>query len=200
MEKKRTYHHDNLKEKLILKALEFLDKKPYETITVRELTDSIGVSRTAIYRHFNSKEHLFQAVILKGFEQLQNALKPIYEDKSIDIKDKFYKIIKVYVDFALESPPRYRLMMGDKLMDVRQDGCELENEIPEGGFELIISLVSQAQEIGIFKKDNPVQQAIAIWSIMHGHASLLIDGHPIVKQMQNNTQKILFEMIIKGLG
>ena len=201
MKNRTTYHHKNLKEKLILKALELLDNKPYESITVRELTDSLGVSRTAIYRHFSSKEHLFQAVILKGFEQLGEAMEPIYQDSTTDTKGKFYKIGEVYVDFALASPPRYRLMMGDKLMKIREESCEVEKEpLADGAFGIMLSLVKQAQEEGLFKRQNSLHQAIAIWSLIHGQASLLLDGHPMVKETRNETQKIMFEMMTGGLS
>lgn len=200
MKHKTTYHHDNLKETLILKALALLDEKPYESITVRELTDIIGVSRTAIYRHFDSKEHLFQAVILKGFEQLTQSIEPIYHDNTLDTKEKFYKIAEAYVDFALASPPRYRLMMGDKLMNIRKQSCEMEADSLEGAFGIIVSLANKAQKEGLFREENPIHQAIVIWSLIHGQASLLMDGHPMVGKTRDETQTMMFEMMMRGLG
>ena len=193
------YHHKNLKDVLIVKALELLDEKPYESITVRELTDSIGVSRTAIYRHFSSKEHLFQAVILKGFDQLAEAMQPIYNDGSKSIEEKFYGIGECYINFALASPPRYRLMMGDKLMNIREESCDMPNTSVEGSFSIMISLVADAQDKGLFKVHDPMQQAIVIWSVIHGQASLLMDGHPMVREQKEPIKELMFEMIMQGL-
>jgi len=196
---KNSYHHDNLKKKLIEKALELLELKPLEEISVRELTDAVGASRTAIYRHFDSKEHLFQAVILRGFEQLSEALEPIYHDKTMSIQEKLYETGKKYIDFAEASPARYRLMVGDKLMRLREESCNVEDSSPEGSFGMIVSYATEAQEEQLFKKQDPGLQAIAIWAMIHGQASLIIDGHPMIKAQKEEIYEVAFSIMMDGL-
>ena len=41
------YHHGNLKEELIEKGLEYIDKYGTENLSMRKLADSVGVSRCA---------------------------------------------------------------------------------------------------------------------------------------------------------
>ena len=198
-ENNNTYHHKNLKEALIREAMAMLDRKPYEAITVRELTDALGVSRTAIYRHFDSKEHLFQAVILQGYAQLTEALRSLNENVASHVKEKLSLTAKGYIDFAMASPPRYRLMMGDKLMKVREESCAIEDTAIEDAFALLTSLVLEAQEEGLFRREDPSVQAVAIWSLMHGQASLLIDGHPMVLEMRESLHEVMVQMMVGGL-
>ncbi|NBS67250.1 MAG: TetR/AcrR family transcriptional regulator, partial [Betaproteobacteria bacterium] len=56
--KPTSYHHGNLREALLEAGLELLRKDGAESLGLRELARQAGVSRTAPYRHFESKEAL----------------------------------------------------------------------------------------------------------------------------------------------
>jgi len=196
--KNREYHHKNLKEALIQTVLEMLEEKPLDAITVRELTNTLNVSRTAIYRHFSSKEHLFQMVILKSFDQLNDTLKPIYESGET-IEQKFYLIGKSYIDFAMASPARYRLMMGDKLMKLREESCDIPDTSSESSFSIIVNLAQEAQHQGLFGVENPQVQAMSIWAMIHGQASLIIDGHPTITEQKEHMYELSFKILMQGL-
>ena len=40
----KPYHHGNLKEEFIVKGLEYIDKNGLESLSMRKLAESIGVS------------------------------------------------------------------------------------------------------------------------------------------------------------
>ena len=198
--KTTSYHHNNLKEALIQEAMHLLDKKPYEEITIRELTNLLNVSRTAVYRHYSSKEQLFQAVILKGFEQLKEQMSGVYDDKALHIEEKIAKTGEAYVAFALESPARYRLMFGDKLMKLREDSCEMDSSEVECSFGIVVSLIQEAQNKKLFAQADPLEQATALWALIHGQASLLIDGHPMIQEQKEKLLEMGMMMIMKGFA
>lgn len=54
-----------VKEKIIKNALEMFANKGYEGTNIRELSDALGVSKGAMYRHYDSKESLWDAVVEK---------------------------------------------------------------------------------------------------------------------------------------
>ena len=54
--KKDTYHHGNLRVELIEKGLEYIDQYGVETLSMRKLADTVGVSSAAPYAHFKNKE------------------------------------------------------------------------------------------------------------------------------------------------
>ena len=54
--KSDTYHHGNLKEELIEKGLEYIDKYGSESLSMRKLAESAGVSPGAPYAHFKNKD------------------------------------------------------------------------------------------------------------------------------------------------
>lgn len=53
------------KERLLDAALDLFSKQGYEGTNLQEIADSIGVVKSALYRHFESKEDLWDALIEK---------------------------------------------------------------------------------------------------------------------------------------
>ena len=53
------------REKILENALDMFANKGYEGTNIRELSDALGVSKGAMYRHYESKEQLWDSVISK---------------------------------------------------------------------------------------------------------------------------------------
>src|SRR5688572_24735913 len=68
------YHHGDLRRALIDQALRTIDKFGVEGLTLRSVGEALGVSQTALYRHFSSKQALVAAVAREGFRMLRLAL------------------------------------------------------------------------------------------------------------------------------
>ncbi len=196
---KQAYHHGNLKESLIATALEMIEKEGLESVTLRELSKRLGTSRSAIYRHFDSKDALLKAVIGAGFEALHECISPILEESTVDVLTRFEKMGRAYIYFAMDNPAIYRMIFGDELMREREESCDINDEEQACGFHALVALLIEAQERGLFKKEDPILQATTVWSMIHGLSNLLIDGHVHVK----NNFDALFEMgmqtLLKGL-
>jgi AcrR family transcriptional regulator len=56
--KPKPFHHGNLRRALIATATETIREHGVEAVTMRGLSQAIGVSRTAAYRHFENKRDL----------------------------------------------------------------------------------------------------------------------------------------------
>jgi len=193
--KSAPYHHGNLKEELIQTALEMLGDIGLEAITLRELGQRLGTSRSAIYRHFTNKEALIKEVIFSGFKRLDTAISPSFDKSNKTLLERFHAMGEAYVHFAIDNPNLYRLLFGPQQMRVREEVCEndtprlhslrngttdprsLTDDELETAFHKLVSIIVEAQEAGLFKEGDPVLQATGIWSLLHGFSSLLIDGH-----------------------
>lgn len=189
MKAKKTspYHHGNLKEALLQTALERIACDGIDTITLRDLTQRLGTSRSAVYRHFSSKEALILGVIEKGYEQLDYLFTPIFQDKTRSVDERFEAMGRAYLDFAIEHPNVYRLLFGEQYRQERERLCDYKNETQAAGLYTLVGLLVEAQEVGIIAKGNPMVQAATVWASIHGLASLLIDGHLL---MSDNLEAI----------
>ncbi len=66
----KSYHHGNLKQELIDCACRLCERDGYTKLSIRTLAKESGVSQTAPYRHFETKEALYASVAQDGFNKL----------------------------------------------------------------------------------------------------------------------------------
>ena len=71
--KARTYHHGDLRAALIEAGLKLLEDRQGDDIGLREAARAVGVSATAVYRHFPDKAALLRALSAEGFARLAEA-------------------------------------------------------------------------------------------------------------------------------
>lgn len=201
MKEKKTspYHHGNLKEALLQTALETIDTQGLDAITLRDLTQRLGTSRTAVYRHFASKEALILGVIEKGYEELDLLFTPIFQDKTRSVDVRFETMGRAYLDFAIEHPNLYRLLFGENFRQEREELCDYKDENQATGLYALIGLLIEAQEEGIIGRANPMVQAATVWASIHGLASLLIDGHLMMSDNLEAIYEYSIGVLLKGL-
>ncbi|NOQ29672.1 MAG: TetR family transcriptional regulator [Helicobacteraceae bacterium] len=196
--KSDTYHHGNLKEELISIALEMIENEGVEKITLRELGSRVGTSRSAIYRHFSSKNDLIQSVFIAGFEKLDKAILPSLQNDEY-ILTRLFNMGKEYINFAIKNPNIYRLLFGNNFSNEREESCDIEDKEIACGFHYLVAVVVQAQEKKLFKKDDPMKQAFVIHAMIHGVASMLIDNHSHIKENLDEIYKMSFDTLSSGM-
>ncbi|HSG28467.1 MAG TPA: TetR/AcrR family transcriptional regulator, partial [Candidatus Krumholzibacterium sp.] len=108
--KEHKYHHGNLRAALVEAASRIMAERGVEKVTVREVSEVVGVSRAALYRHFDGKNALLCTVAEQGFRQLRDRLLKESTDPNENCLEKFERLAVTYVRFAMENPRFYRLM------------------------------------------------------------------------------------------
>src|SRR5688500_20294354 len=68
------YHHGDLRRALVDEAVRTIQLDGIEQLTLRAAGEKLGVSRTALYRHFSDKQALLAAVGREGFRMRRLAL------------------------------------------------------------------------------------------------------------------------------
>ena len=64
--KKKNYRHGNVPNAMRAAAREILDEDGSQAVGLREMARRVGVSPTAAYRHFASREDLLASVAARG--------------------------------------------------------------------------------------------------------------------------------------
>ena len=67
------YHHGDLRSALIEAGMHALSTHSADALSLRALAREVGVSATAVYRHFPDRDALLVALALTGFDQLAAA-------------------------------------------------------------------------------------------------------------------------------
>jgi len=195
---KKEYHHGNLKEEFLRIAFEFIVENDIEKLTLKVLSDATGTSRSAIYKHFKSRDALVEKMIEIGFEKFDAITSPVLFDKKISIIDRFYRSGKLYIEFAKANPNLYRLLFGKKYAHIRQEVMSIKDE-DCSGFSALRIAIEEGQETGVLKKDSAYKQTIIIWSSLHGLSSLIIDGFMDVDELLEEIYEGLFETLLAGI-
>jgi len=194
-----SYHHGNLKEELIRESLKMVESGGIASITLRELTNRLGTSRTALYRHFTSKEELLQEVIQAGFEKLDTHIFSTL-DSDLDLNLKLHDLGRAYIDFAIKNPNLYRMIFGHEIKEQREESCDINEREDAPGFHKLVDIITDAQNANILKKDDAFMQATVMWSMLHGLSNLLIDGHVHIVDNIDTLFELSFQTLISGIA
>lgn len=168
------YHHGDLRRALLEEAARTIQHEGVDGLTLRAVGQRLGVSRTALYRHFADKSALLSAVARDGFRMLRLALVDAWEREGRG-RPGFEAMGLAYVRFAVTNPSHYRVMFGGFLARPAPDP-ELAEEAG-GAFQVLVDSLVAQQQAGLVKQDDPLQLARMIWAIVHGIAMLAIDCH-----------------------
>jgi AcrR family transcriptional regulator len=157
--RKAAYHHGDLRPALLRAAEDVMAKQGLDALKLRDVARRAGVSHNAPYRHFKDRDALLAALAEDGFRALGRAL----EGKSGN------QMGEAYVRFGLAHPARFRLMFGGRLQLSEHPGLR---EASRHAYDALLQAVRARQDL-----PDPELAAAAAWSLVHGLANLLLDGH-----------------------
>jgi AcrR family transcriptional regulator len=167
------YHHGDLRRALLDEAVRTIRDDGAAALTLRAVGARLGVSRTALYRHFADKSALLNAVAEDGFRRLSDALEGAWAGAGGGVRG-FDEQGRAYVRFALDNPSHYRVMFGvwrsrDEDAALRAAGAR--------AFQALVDALAALQRDGVVRRDEaPGQVALYVWAAVHGVAMLAIDG------------------------
>lgn len=167
------YHHGDLRRSLIDETLRTIQDEGVEQVTLRTVAERLGVSRTALYRHFSGKPALLAAVGTEGFRMLREKLTQAWEGHGRG-RPGFEAMGTAYVRFAAAHPAYYRVMFGRFVDSCESDAAFLE--AASSTFGVLVEAIVAQQAAGIVRGDDAALTARFIWSVVHGIAMLAIDG------------------------
>ena len=136
---------------------------------MRGIASSLGVTATAIYRHYRDKSELLDAIVEAGFTSLMTALQKRKKNPSV------LEIIDNFFDFALEQPRLYELMFLRQRDRIRVFPADFAaHRSPT--FDLLRDAVEREMARGTMRRDNSLEVALTVWSHAHGLISMYTLG------------------------
>jgi AcrR family transcriptional regulator len=192
--KNKSYHHGDLGNALITLALEHIQRDGIAQLSVRKLSEEIGVSPGAAYRHFADKQSLLDALALLGFQMLGERMTKSIA-KATTSQEKLEACGQAYVLFAYENPDHFRLMF---------EGIDPANTKVYIAFKQLAAILQEVLGVIGYKNEMTKDELIgAVWSSVHGMSMLLVE-HRLTwfiknkKQVQDFVKKNL-EVLHRGL-
>lgn len=189
-----TYHHGNLHNDLITAGLKMLTRDGIATFSLRKLSQELGVSHTAAYRHFAKKEDLLRAIFIESSNMFRNALSASVP-RGLSGEEALMQLGIGYVHFFLDNPEiltLFSMMPSDQnlLLSVfagmdknnpseREIGhhadCTNIDELSEhSAFGIFRKIALSAQQEDPYKNLSEHEILLGFWSKVHGMATILV--------------------------
>jgi len=173
--KKRGYHHGDLERALVATAVDTIAREGVQALTLRSVGASVGVSRTALYRHFDDKAALLARVAEEGFRRLHAALTDSLAACAAAGADPLPAMGEAYVRFARANPSHYQTMFGGFLSDWGRYPDLIR--IADAAFSLLADTIRDEQQRGRLGAGDPIELAEITWAMSHGIATLGMARH-----------------------
>lgn len=188
----KPYHHGDLRRALVDEALRTIQTHGVEHLTLRTVGERLGVSRSALYRHFADKQALLATVGREGFRMLRQAIADAWERNGRG-RIGFQAMGKAYMGFAVAHPSHYRVMFGRFIESAAKDDLFVAEA--KAAFQVLVDALAEQQNAGEIRRDDPVLMARFVWAVVHGAAMLVVDGQLPEAAQRDELEHYTFERL-----
>ena len=199
--RRRGYHHGNLREALILAALELISHKGPAGFTFAEAARHAGVSPAAPYRHYRDRDSLMADVARRGFERFAAALAVAWDEGRPKPSAAFDRLGRAYLGFA-RTEPAYFSAMFESGLDFKnfpavQEAADHAFAVLRGACEVLVATLPPD------RRPPALMMSLHIWSLAHGIASLFGRGDAARRAIPMTPEDLLEAatlVYLQGLG
>ncbi len=173
MEKTHAYHHGNLRNELIEKAIAIVNREGERALSIRKVAGACGVTYAAPYAHFQSKEELLSACREHVSKQFAEYLSNAIADKDTTNPETLTILGNAYIKFFQLHPAYYNFIFNSKetcKMVLTLD--EVKDNYPP--FEVFRKVCVALTESYGLSKQQGLARLIKCWSLVHGATALII--------------------------
>jgi AcrR family transcriptional regulator len=169
-------------ERLLNAAMKLFVKKGYKGSSVAEITKEAGLTRGALYCHFETKEHLAREIIKLFEEKYLNSMMNYVEKEGKDASDKFQKMMRFNVWFAGEHPDLclFMTVISAEMVGSRNRLEPYLKSVYRKWSEFIAGILKDGRRAGEFKRE--IDPQMMAWVIIGVH-----DGVLLQKEMNRET-------------
>ncbi len=152
-----------MRDRLVVAALDVLQREGAAALTVRNITQLAGCSTTGVYTYFGGKHGLVEAIYLDGFDAFDAAVGPGLASGDLLASGRAYR------RWAVEHPTQYMVMFGRAVPDFEPSPAAHDRSMQ--------SFLDLAIAVGrVFPGEDPGERAYYYWATLHGYVMLEIAG------------------------
>lgn len=163
---RRPYHHGDLRNALLVHAVEAVLESGPARLSLRDLARRAGVSHAAPAHHFGDKAGLLAAMAAEGFRMLGDRLTEVLEETG-----SFLEVGVAYVEFAVERRAHVEVMFRTDLYDAAHPDVAAARDVAAAALTRGVATLPTSA-VGA----DPRLAGLAAWSLVHGFAGLWIGG------------------------
>jgi AcrR family transcriptional regulator len=190
-----------MKSRIRQAAAAVFGRKGLDGLTMRAIAREVGVSATAIYRHYPNRDAILAEVWQVGFGSLAESMQAPIE--SADGTERILTLLDRYVRWALDQPDVFDLMYKFDPQHLtllpRASSGEVGN-VDNAAIAVLVREIENAMRSGQWRTENVYDVALTIWAEGKGlialHRSSRIDVP--AEEMPAVARKAM-SLLIRGL-
>ena len=179
------------RDELIAIALQLLDHHHPEDLSVREVARRAGLTSGAPAHHFGNKRGLLAACAEAAWAELCTQMETAGGQAGPE--DGLRSKARAYIDYALDNPGPYRLI-ASRLFDDGERFPEI-SEWRNRAMRSMVDLIPQPAD----DPKHPWRRCLAVWALLHGYVTLVIDGAITEPKVAAFTEDICRMAVVIGL-
>ncbi len=169
----RPYHHGDLKAALLRQAERILERDGIQALTLRAVARAAGVSHAAPNNHFGDLTGLLSELAALGFTRFGTHLAAVMNAAGDDPHARMSAMGRGYVGFARAHPGLFALMFRSERLDATRPALRQAIDAARQSLRAAMQARTPAQPLAPLEQ---AAQAVALWSLVHGFAMLLLEG------------------------
>ena len=176
------------REDIIVACLQLFARRGFHNTSISDIANSAGITKGAIYWHFENKEALFAAILDKEKHNWQRLVRQ-HVDEVADVRDKIDQLIENFYLLLVQDPD---ISIFLQRITLEPDGkySDLLSEAFERTADFIAKIFQQGKESGMFKLDIDAKLIAytIICSLAGAHAQCLTNKslslHALVEEIK----------------
>lgn len=166
----------NTKELIMYTALRLFSDKGFDGVGLREIAAEIGIRESAIYRHYQSKQDLFDTIILTQNDRLDQETKPFEISarngpmpQSADGPETLYRIgLQMFRNYLFdEHGAQLRRMLTIEQVKDSAAGQDFSKRLIEDKLDYITATFETLIEQGCYRSSDPQLMALQFYSPLY---------------------------------
>lgn len=177
---------EDIKSRIIAAARALYFERGPDAVTMRGVAERVGVTATALYRHFADKDALLREIMGEGSRLLGSHLFRALEAPTP--LERLRATANAYLDFAVAQPQAYRALY--EAGEV-QEGSPIQ--LQRGAMRRFLrDRVREAMDAGVVAPGDPDGTALSVWAMLHGLAAL---HHAGITQVEWVRERVLTSLL-----
>ncbi|MBL8540419.1 MAG: TetR/AcrR family transcriptional regulator [Betaproteobacteria bacterium] len=166
----------NVREQIVAAAGEHFSRYGYEKTTVSDLAKAIGFSKAYIYKFFDSKQAIGEAICAKTLSTILAAVEEAVAGASTPT-DKFRRMFKTLTSSGASLFFNDR-MLHDIAAHSAGEGWPSARAYADRIRQLLTDVIREGRETGEFERKTPLDETVhAIYLVVHPYANPLLLQH-----------------------
>lgn len=146
-----------------------------EGFSMRKLARQVGVTAPALYRHYESRDHVLTDVVREAYREFTASLYRALEGRTP--LERFARAGEGYLDFALRNARWYQILfIAPEQLGMTALPADVEG-MGSAIHQFWVDRVRECQDAGLLREGDPAQLSLTMWAHAHGMITLYHNGH-----------------------